>query len=244
MTKRIALWAHPRSLSTAFERIFVERADATVIHEPYSHAFFFGEERSHPRFAAEPIAHGHRFADVTKRLRSPVTTPILFFKDLAFHLTGRMREELLVEFANTFIIRRPEAALASFYRKLPDFDWIEAGYEALVEMFELVVRTCGQPVIILDADDLSRTPHQVVHAYCQRVGIPFAPAALHWSPRTVPEFGSWEGWHDEAQFSTGITQAHSNSDIVLPPRVRRRVDAAQPVYERLAAHRIRMEATT
>lgn len=30
----IALWAHPRSVSTAFLRMMAERGDVTVVHEP------------------------------------------------------------------------------------------------------------------------------------------------------------------------------------------------------------------
>ena len=34
-SKPVALWAVPRSISTAFERVFVERDDFEVLHEPF-----------------------------------------------------------------------------------------------------------------------------------------------------------------------------------------------------------------
>ena len=38
--KPIALWAVPRSISTAFERVFVERDDFEVLHEPFSASYY------------------------------------------------------------------------------------------------------------------------------------------------------------------------------------------------------------
>jgi hypothetical protein len=43
--KPIALWAVPRSISTAFERVFVEREDSEVFHEPFSASYYHGEGR-------------------------------------------------------------------------------------------------------------------------------------------------------------------------------------------------------
>ena len=54
--KPVALWAVPRSISTAFERVFVERDDFEVLHEPFSYAYYYGPDRPNDRFA-------HRAAD-------------------------------------------------------------------------------------------------------------------------------------------------------------------------------------
>jgi hypothetical protein len=43
--KSVALWAVPRSISTAFERVFVERDDFEVLHEPFSASYYYGEDR-------------------------------------------------------------------------------------------------------------------------------------------------------------------------------------------------------
>jgi hypothetical protein len=39
-SKPVALWAVPRSISTAFERVFVERDDFEVLHEPFSASYY------------------------------------------------------------------------------------------------------------------------------------------------------------------------------------------------------------
>lgn len=38
----LALWSAPRSRSTAFQRMMMERGDYTVLHEPFSHRADFG----------------------------------------------------------------------------------------------------------------------------------------------------------------------------------------------------------
>ncbi len=40
MNRIIALWCHPRSLSTAFERMVIERGDLEVIHEPFLYLYY------------------------------------------------------------------------------------------------------------------------------------------------------------------------------------------------------------
>ena len=42
----IALWTHPRSISTAFERVMMERKDFTILHEPFSYLYYVHHERA------------------------------------------------------------------------------------------------------------------------------------------------------------------------------------------------------
>ena len=43
MNDIIALWTHPRSISTAFERVMIERGDFNVLHEPFSYLYYVHE---------------------------------------------------------------------------------------------------------------------------------------------------------------------------------------------------------
>nr|WP_293108444.1 hypothetical protein [Okeania sp. SIO2F4] len=38
--KIVVLWAHPRSLSTVFERIMMERGDFKIFHEPFAYVYY------------------------------------------------------------------------------------------------------------------------------------------------------------------------------------------------------------
>jgi hypothetical protein len=45
----LAVWATPRTVSTAFERMMIERCDHLVLDEPWSRAYHFGPERRSDR---------------------------------------------------------------------------------------------------------------------------------------------------------------------------------------------------
>ena len=53
MNPIVFLWAHPRSMSTAIERVMRERGDFECLHEPFLHHYYL--ERSNkplPHFAS------------------------------------------------------------------------------------------------------------------------------------------------------------------------------------------------
>ncbi len=45
MNPVIFLWAHPRSMSTAIERIMRERGDFDCLHEPFLHYYYLQKTR-------------------------------------------------------------------------------------------------------------------------------------------------------------------------------------------------------
>ena len=127
MTKPIALWAVPRSLSTAFERSFVERDDIEVLHEPFSASYYYGEDRLSDRYSdVEPNAE-YNYDRVLAEVLSPHGRRV-FLKDMAYHAKGVMGPEFISNFVNTFIVRDPKYVLSSLYRMWPDFILEETGY--------------------------------------------------------------------------------------------------------------------
>src|SRR5215204_6256403 len=86
-SKPIALWCVPRSLSTAFERVFVERDDFEVLHEPFSASYYYSEERLSDRYRdEEPKAH-YNYENVLKDVLKPSDKRV-FLKDMAYHAKG------------------------------------------------------------------------------------------------------------------------------------------------------------
>lgn len=49
----VILWCHPRSVSSAFERAFMQRKDTRSYHEPLSMPFYFGKDRPCRRYDDE-----------------------------------------------------------------------------------------------------------------------------------------------------------------------------------------------
>src|SRR5688500_4703445 len=159
------LWAVPRSASTAFERMMIERGDHHVIDEPFSAHYYFGERKVSPRFSTvEPNSRPEQIVDSLER--AAVERPV-FVKDMAYHAADFASIELVAKLTNAFLIREPVGALASLAEKWPDFTDEEAGYDALAVVVDLV-EAAGQDVVIIDQDDLRRDPAGIVHCYCER----------------------------------------------------------------------------
>ena len=235
----VALWAVPRSISTAFERVFVERGDFTVFHEPFAVSYYFSEERRSDRFADTEPEEQYNHEKVWAEIQDSDEKPV-FLKDMAYYVADRLSPEFAARFTNTFIIREPREALASFHKMWPDFTPEEAGYEAVHRLFGYAEQA-GQEPVVVDAADLSEDPEGTVAAYCESLDIPFVPEALTWEPREVPEWRMWEPWHTDAQNSTGLGKI-SREEVELPEELVEVYERCRPYYEELHEKRLRPSA--
>lgn len=63
MSHRItALWTVPRSVSTSFERMMIERGDHTVFDKPFSRSYYYGPKRRSDRFTDSELLDIRSFA--------------------------------------------------------------------------------------------------------------------------------------------------------------------------------------
>jgi hypothetical protein len=238
--KPVALWAVPRSISTAFERAFVERDDFEVFHEPFGDSYYYSEERLSDRYPdAEPKAE-HNYENVLARILEPREKRV-FVKDMAYHAKGLMGPEFVSRFKNTFIIRDPKYVLTSLYKMWPDFTLEETGFEQLYRLFRYATELDPEDVVVVDAMTFSENPVGVLSAYCEHLEIPFRTDSLSWQPREVKRWESWEGWHEEAQQSTGIKPAE-RKDPELPSELQNTYEYCLPYYYQLAAKAVPVTA--
>jgi hypothetical protein len=238
--KPVALWAVPRSISTAFERAFVERDDFEVFHEPFGDSYYYSEERLSDRYPdAEPKAE-HSYEKVLARILEPREKRV-FVKDMAYHARGLMGPEFISRFKNTFIIRDPKYVLTSLYKMWPDFTLEETGFEQLYRLFRYATELDPEDVVVVDAMTFSENPVGVLSAYCEHLEIPFRTDSLSWQPREVRRWESWEGWHEEAQQSTGIKPVE-RKDPQLPRELQEAYEHCLPYYYQLAAKAVPVTA--
>jgi hypothetical protein len=238
--KPVALWAVPRSISTVFERAFVERDDFEVFHEPFGDSYYYSEERLSDRYPdAEPKAE-HNYENVLARILEPREKRV-FVKDMAYHAKSLMGPEFVSRFKNTFIIRDPKYVLTSLYKMWPDFTLEETGFEQLYRLFRYATELDPEDVVVVDAMTFSENPVGVLSAYCEHLEIPFRTDSLSWQPREVKRWESWEGWHEEAQQSTGIKPAE-RKDPKLPSELQDAYEHCLPYYYQLAAKAVPVTA--
>jgi hypothetical protein len=235
--KPVALWAMPRSISTALERVFVERGDYKVFHEPFSVSYYYSPERRSERFATAGTKQEYGYGEILDLMLGFEEKPV-YFKDMAYHVAGIMNEEFVSHFTNTFIIRNPAPVIASLSRFWPDFTLEETGYEQQHRLFELAMENGEDPAVV-DAADLTADPEATVRAYCEKLGVPFMPESLSWEPGDVPEWEMWTEWHEEVQDSTGIKSEPLEDDTEVPAGLEGVYESCLSYYEELHATRLR-----
>ena len=239
----IAMWAVPRSRSTVFLRIMLERGDLEVIHEPFSYLLEDGHfDVGGQRTTSMPELLG-TLLDVAIQGRR------VFFKDTSdYKYTPLLADERLYHSViNTFMIREPRATVASHYAMNPNVTLDEIGFEYLHSIFEAVRAATDEVPLVIDGDDLVANPEGTVRAYCQRVGLPFIGEALHWKASTAQT--TWqrtERWHEDVDRSTGLV-AKDEDHAVHPDNnldLRRLVEHHQPFYDAMYAHRLVVDTLT
>ncbi len=243
MKQILAFWVHPRSISTGFERIFIERGDFKVLHEPFSPLYYVYEKRVDcPGQHIDPNVPMSYPEIKTWILEEAEASPV-FFKDMCYHPFDHVSRDpaFIRQMTNTFLIRDPEKTVLSNYVMNPDITSEEIGIELTYRLFETVKEIVGQAPIVIDADELEDDPDGVTKAYCDAVGIPFIPEAMHWEAgKHIKAWDSWKEWHVDATESAGIEKNMETFDFGLDdrPRLREYYEHHLPFYEELFDHRL------
>jgi sulfotransferase family protein len=234
--KPVALWSVPRSTSTAFERVFVERDDFEVLHKLFSAAYYYSEDRLSDRYSdVEPEAENN-YEIILASVLAPRERRV-FFKDMAYHAKGLLGSKFVANFANTFIIRDPKYVIASLYKMWPDFTLEETGFEQIYNLFRYATEVNGEDIVVVDAMTFSENPTGVLSAYCDHLGVTFDPGSLSWESREVRRWDNWDGWREAAQQSSGIKRAE-RKDPPLSEKAQEAYEYCLPSYYELAAHAI------
>lgn len=122
MAKILALWAVPRSTSTAFERMMRERRDYSVHDEPFGLSFYYSPDRRNiTRYPEIEPNSQYNFSSILEKLKQEKEKQPVFLKDMSYQVMPVANEEFLSHFENTFLIRHPRKMLPSLFKNWPDF---------------------------------------------------------------------------------------------------------------------------
>ncbi|WP_329454053.1 sulfotransferase family protein [Streptomyces sp. NBC_01497] len=235
----IALWSAPRSRSTAFLRMMMERGDLTTLHEPFSHRSDFGSTEVAGRtVTTEP--------DLIEAIRELALTAPVFFKDTTdFRFPGVLADpRFLAEVRHTFIIRRPDEVIASHYALDPEVTADGIGFGRLHELFEAVRTATGTTPAVVDSDDLLDDPAATVRLYCESVGLPFRADTLTWASGMREEWQKASKWHADAGRSGGFTRTERTYEFTVDnhPVLAEHHRRQKPYYDDLYRHRLPVHA--
>lgn len=244
MHKIIALWAIPRSTSTAFEWMMSQRGDLDCLHEPFGESWYQGEDPLWHRFGPGEITtpgltHDSVWADIQNRAQQgPV-----FLKDFPHYVNHYWTPEFLSHFTHAFLIRDPALTISSMHYQWPDFHEGEVGFPEQRALFDLLTALNGKAPPVIDSSDVLENPAGMTEAFCDAVGIPFIESALTWEPSNDPAAHSWwdgGGFHGNLAKSTGLMpQKRKYVEVAdAPARVQATYKRMKPHYDHLAQHRL------
>ena len=240
---RIAMWSGPRNISTAMMRSFENRSDTVVVDEPFYAASLAVTGADHPMREAVIASQPTDPAEVVRCLIGPVPDgrSVFYQKHMTHHMLPAFPLDWTAQVNNVFLIRAPEAVLASYTQKWDSVTLEAIGIPMQMALFEREADRLGQAPAVIDSADVLADPRGVLGALCAACGIAFSVRMLSWPAGKRASDGVWApAWYDAVEKSTGFAPARSQTEVpALREDLQRIADAARPSYERLKAFALR-----
>jgi hypothetical protein len=239
---RIAMWSGPRNISTAMMRAFGNRVDCAVSDEPFYGAYLYATGLDHPLREAVIASQPKDWSEVVAHLTGPApgARAIWYQKHMTHHMIDGFGREWTDRFVNAFLIRAPEAVLASYARKRQDFTLAEIGLPAQVALFERAADRLGRAPPVIEGAQVLADPRGALAALCETCGVAFDEAMLSWPAGPRDSDGVWApAWYEAVEKTTGFAAPQSETRFEeLPDALKRIAEAGRPLYERLSRHRL------
>ncbi len=199
------MWSGPRNISTALMRSWGNRPDTYVCDEPFYAHYLQVTGLDHPG-ATDVIAHYETdWRNVVQTLLGdiPQSKSIFYQKHMAHHMLPDMDRGWLSEVENCFLIRDPYEMLTSLTKNIPEPRIEDTGLPQQVEIFQHVRQHIGRMPPILDAKDVLTSPREMLHLFCQKIGVAFVDEMLSWPAGPRVTDGIWaRHWYHAVESST------------------------------------------
>lgn len=239
---RVAMWSGPRNISTAMMRSFENRSDCVVSDEPLYAAFLKQTGLDHPG-ALEVIADGEcDWRKVTTTLTSaiPGNKTLWYQKHMSHHLLDGMEHQWIYALNNVFLIRHPNAVVASYIKSRAEVKPKDIGLLQQAELFDELIRETGKTPLIIDSAEFLTQPRDYLQALCLHLSIPFQEAMLSWPSGSRSSDGIWaKHWYASVWQSTGF---ESRPELIakLSAEHQNIADACLPAYQKLHEQRLKL----
>ncbi|MBL8789883.1 MAG: hypothetical protein JNM45_05250 [Rhizobiales bacterium] len=218
----IALWSHPRSMSTAFERIMRSRGDLDCLHEPFMYDYYVHRSRKvMPHFEAQP-EHPVSYDEIRATILAKAKTQPVFFKDMSYYVMPHILadEEFLRRITHSFLIRDPMASIVSYAKLDPAVSLDEIGLESQAKHADALKHLTGRTPVIVQSERVQNDPEGQMKAYWQAVGLDHRPQALNFADDVPNDWQQVSGWHKDVMASKSILP-WTDADVA---KVRRQFD--------------------
>ena len=239
---RIAMWSGPRNISTAMMRAFENRPDTAVSDEPFYAAYLARTGLDHPMRDAILAGQPQDWLEVATHITGSVPDgrAVWYQKHMTHHMLSGFGLDWIGAVHSAFLIRRPEAVVASYVEKRAEVTLDDLGFPQQIAIFDRVADRIGHAPPVIDAADVLRDPRGMLTRVCEACGIGFDEHMLHWPAGPRPTDGVWApAWYDSVERSTGFAEPRPDAVFdALPDHLKPIAEAGRPLYERLARFRL------
>ena len=179
---RIAMWSGPRNISTAMMRAWGNRSDCTVWDEPLYGHYLFKTGIPHPGAKEIIAAQGSDWQSIVERCAGnpPGEKQVFYQKHMTLHLLPEIDRQWLSHLTNCFLIREPEAVIASYAAVREDVTLDDIGFVQQAELFDYVTRISGEIPLVIDSKEFLLDPESMLRGICNRLGLDFETSMLNW----------------------------------------------------------------
>jgi hypothetical protein len=201
----IALWSHPRSMSTAFERVMRARGDIECLHEPFMYDYYINRaKRVMPHFDAKPD-HPRSYEAIRDWIVGKAERGPVFFKDMSYYVVPHIFADtaFMQRVTHSFLLREPAASILSYVKLDPDVTCEEIGIEAQWQHASWLMQSGSKPIVVL-SEKLQADAAAQMQRYWQAVGLPDKPSALEWGEQAPDDWKQVSGWHKDVMASKSI----------------------------------------
>jgi hypothetical protein len=226
------MWSGPRNISTAMMRSWENRADCSVIDEPF-YAFYLAQtQHPHPMFdeilASQPSSYKAVAHDM---VNGTCQTPLLYQKHMTHHMLAGCDLSWTKSLLHCFLIRDPVYVVNSYTNSRGECSVDDIGLVRQFELYEAISSITGiRDIPIIDAADVLRDPLHYLSQVCARLNIAFDEKMLNWPAGKRTSDGVWAShWYHSVEASTGFA-AVTSPDIVLNASQQSVVDEVMPYY--------------
>ncbi|MGB0848357.1 MAG: hypothetical protein ACPGSM_16630 [Thiolinea sp.] len=202
----IFLWAHPRSMSTAIERMMRERGDLHCLHEPFLRYYYL--QRSEKNLTLFDAAGDHPTSYEATRemiLEQAEKQPV-FAKDMSYYIIPELLKDIdfFSRIKHCFLIRNPVRSLLSYYKLDPYVSLKEIGLESQWLHFQKAEQWQLKPIVI-EAETVQAHPKPMMERFWSELGLDYKAHAFDWNTDAPPTDWKYvEGWHQQVSQSAGI----------------------------------------
>jgi hypothetical protein len=238
---RLAMWSGPRNISTALMRAFENRADCVVWDEPLYGYYLDATGIDHPGTREIIATQGTDAEAIIAACCGdiPDGKAIFYQKHMTLHLLPQLDRGWLAALDNCFLIREPEAVIASYaaVRSKPTLD--DIGFVQQAALFDEVQHRCAQQPLVIDSREFLLDPRAMLTAICEHFEIEFSEDMLCWPAGPRDSDGVWAPyWYDSVWKSTGFAP-YRDRIYHLDQHEREIAEQARPYYEKL--YRLRLK---